>query len=161
MNAFKIGKLAATIIGVLIGGLGVILCASIYIGSGVDPKTGQEYYSGAIGGALKLTIYAIVFAAILAGVIFVIKSYVSNPKTLVKTGIVLGILGIMFFMGYMMADNTIIINTDVLSVEQVENLRAIPKKAIKMSDAGLHMFYILLVTAVGTIVATEIIRRFR
>lgn len=159
MDSFKIGKLTGTGIALIIGVIGLLATILIYVtGSGVtDVKKLNDNTWIDLG--LNISYFGLILGTILAAGVFVIKSYIQNPKSLIKAGIWVAVLGIMLAIGYFMANDFIDLNGK--SVEQVDFFTKVDKGAIKWSDAGLHMLYIMSVVSILVVIVTEVLRRFR
>jgi hypothetical protein len=79
---------------------------------------------------------------------------IMNPKTLIKTLALAVGVGILVFIAYSFATDTVI---KFNGIEDVED----PAALMKRVGTGLHLMYILFFGAIASILVTEIIKSFR
>lgn len=91
--------------------------------------------------------YIFLGVALVAAVVLPLINTLKNPGILVKSGISLGVLLVLFAISYAIADGT---------PNSVSQAFGITESGVKMISAGLYMFYITMFLAIGGVVYSEI-----
>jgi hypothetical protein len=91
--------------------------------------------------------YVLLFIAVAAALIFPIISSISNPSSLLKTGIAVGVVLVLFGLSYAMAGS---------DLPRSAVAAGLSESSVKLISAGLIMFYIVLVLAVLALIYSEI-----
>lgn len=91
--------------------------------------------------------YALVGIAILSGLFMPLLQALKSPSNLVKSGISVGILAVVFFVSYFLSGSEITASGTLMGITESSS---------KLIGAGLIMFYITFVFAVIGIVYSEI-----
>ena len=89
--------------------------------------------------------------AALSAVVFPIVGMVKDFKKAINSMVGVGVLIIIFGIGYSMS------NEEVYSIGD----RVVEGAVSKLSEAGLYTFYVMILLAVGTIIYTEISKAFK
>lgn len=97
--------------------------------------------------------YILLGVAILAVLVLWVINAIDNPKTLVKTGIGLGVLVVVFAIGWALS------TYDHVSVKAAED--GLTASGVKNVGGVLTMMYLLLFGAIVGIVITEISKFFK
>jgi hypothetical protein len=92
-------------------------------------------------------LYTLLFVAVAAAVIFPIISSISNPSSLLKTGIGIGVVLVLFGLSYALAGSDLPPSAIAAGLSE---------SSVKLISAGLIMFYIVLVLAVLALIYSEI-----
>ncbi len=92
--------------------------------------------------------YLLMFAAIIAAVLFPVIHAIKNPKEIAKSGMSLLALAVVFGLSYALAGSEITPKYEALGVNT--------EFSSKMIGAGLTMFYFALVIAIGGLIYSEI-----
>ncbi|WP_448518464.1 hypothetical protein [Rhodoflexus sp.] len=106
---------------------------------------------GWVGGALYV-MYILLFIAVAAAVILPIIKSLSQPKTLIRSGIGIGILLLLFFVCYVVADDTVLKN---------KAYEGISENTSKMIGASLLMLYTMFIAAIVAVVYSEVSKFFK
>lgn len=93
------------------------------------------------------TFYALLLIAVAAALIFPLINSVREPKALIRSGIALVVVLVLFGISYGLSDSTLTRNA--LSAGLTEG-------TVKLIGAGLIMFYIVLILAVLALIYSEI-----
>lgn len=91
--------------------------------------------------------YALLLIAVLAAVIFPILHSIKSPGALLKSGITLGVIIVIFGIAYAVADSTVNAKAAALGVTESSS---------KLIGAGLIMFYVALILSALALVYSEI-----
>ena len=91
--------------------------------------------------------YALLFIAIAATIVFPIIHMLREPSLLIRTGIGLGIVVVLFGISYAIADSEVNLKAQALGVT--------PSTA-KLIGAGLIMFYVTLVLSILALIYSEV-----
>lgn len=97
-------------------------------------------------------LYALLIIALAAAIIFPIFHIAKEPKALVRTGIGLGIVAVLFGISYAMADSTVSLKAAALGTTESSS---------KLIGAGLNMFFIALGLAAVALIYSEISKAFK
>lgn len=92
-------------------------------------------------------LYALLFVAVAAAIIFPLINSLSNPSGLIKTGIGLAVIVVLFGISYAMSDSEI--TRSALAA-------GLSESSVKLIGAGLIMLYIVFVLAVLALIYSEI-----
>lgn len=106
---------------------------------------------GWVGGALYV-MYILLFIAIAAAVILPIIRSLNEPKTLIRSGIGVGILLVIFFVCYLVADDTVLKN---------KAYEGITEETSKLIGASLLMLYVMLFGAAASVIYAEVSKFFK
>lgn len=106
---------------------------------------------GWVGGALYI-MYILLFVAIASAVILPIIKSLSEPKTLIRSGIGVGIILVLFVVCYLIADDTVLKN---------KAYEGISENTSKMIGASLLMLYIMFFGAIIAVVYSEVSKFFK
>ncbi|MCS7017529.1 MAG: hypothetical protein RMJ87_04995 [Cytophagales bacterium] len=106
---------------------------------------------GWVGGALYV-MYVLLFVAIAAAVILPIIKSLNEPRTLIRSGIGVGILLALFFVCYLIADGTVLKN---------KAYEGITEGTSKLIGASLLMLYIMLFGAAISVIYAEVSKFFK
>lgn len=97
-------------------------------------------------------LYALLIIALAAAIIFPVFHLIKDPKALVKTGIGIGIIAVLFGVAYAMADSTVTIKAAAMGITESSS---------KLIGAGLNMFFIVLGLAALSLLYSEISKAFK
>jgi hypothetical protein len=87
--------------------------------------------------------YILFGIALLAAIVLPLINTLKNPSVLVKSGISLGVLVVLFAISYALADG---------KPSAISTAFGVPESSVKLISAGIIMFYIaMLVAALGVI----------
>jgi hypothetical protein len=92
-------------------------------------------------------LYVLLFVAVAAALIFPIVNSISNPSSLLRTGIGVGVVLVLFGVSYALAGS---------DLPRSAIAAGLSESSVKLISAGLIMFYIVLVLAVGALIYSEI-----
>jgi hypothetical protein len=95
--------------------------------------------------------YAAFAIAVLGTILFEILNLVKNPKLLVRTLVLIGILLTLFGVSYALSDSKLSQSAAAM----------VTPTAGKLISAGLIMFYITLFLAAGAVLYSEITKSFK
>jgi len=96
--------------------------------------------------------YALLFIAVAAAVIFPLINSIKEPKALVRTGIALAAVLVLFGISYGLSDSTLSRNAIGFGLSE---------STVKLISAGLIMFYIVLALAILALIYSEISKAFK
>lgn len=129
--------------------IGVVLMIATMT-SGLTPDDGEcvdcweaSYF---VGYSYVLLIGSIV--AVLAGTIM---KAISDPKSMIQSLIGVGAMVVIFGISYALADGTVL----------KEYGTSVTETSVRLSDAGLYMFYILFFLSIAAIVYSNISKLFK
>ncbi|HYI76411.1 MAG TPA: hypothetical protein VEW65_02260 [Chryseolinea sp.] len=91
--------------------------------------------------------YALLFIAVAAAVIFPLINSIKEPSALIRTGIVLAIILVLFGISYGLSGSTLSRNAIAFGLSE---------GTVKLISAGLIMFYIVLILAILALIFSEI-----
>jgi len=91
--------------------------------------------------------YFLFFVALGAAIILPMLSISQNPKSLVKSGMGIGALVVLFIVAYAVSSGEVTLKYVALGVGE---------SGSKLIGAGLIMFYITVITAIGGMIYSEI-----
>ena len=91
--------------------------------------------------------YILLFVALIAAVVFPLLQITQNPKSLVKSGIGVAGLTVLFFISYSLSGNEVTAKYTTMGVAEGSS---------KLIGAGLIMFYIILIATIIFMVYSEI-----
>ena len=92
-------------------------------------------------------LYALLFIAVAAAIIFPLINSLSNPRALIRSGIGVGIILVLFGVSYAMSDSELTRSAIAAGLSE---------SSVKLIGAGLIMFYIVLVLAILALIYSEI-----
>ena len=92
-------------------------------------------------------LYVLLFIAVAAAIIFPLINSISNPSGLLKSGIGVIVMLVLFGIAYAVSDSTL--PRSAISA-------GLSETSVKLIGAGLIMFYIVLVLAVLALIYSEI-----
>ncbi|WP_276370007.1 hypothetical protein [Chryseolinea sp. H1M3-3] len=93
------------------------------------------------------TLYALLFVAVAAAIIFPLINSITNPSGLLRTGIVLGVVLVLFGISYALSGS---------ELPRSAVAAGLTESSVKLIGAGLIMFYIVLILAVLALIYSEI-----
>ena len=91
--------------------------------------------------------YILLFLAVITAVVFPLVQIVQNPKALVKSGVGVAGLAVLFIISYALSGSEVTVKYTTMGVEE---------NGSKLIGAGLIMFYIILIVTVISMVYSEI-----
>lgn len=91
--------------------------------------------------------YVLIFVTVIAAVVFPLVQITQNPKALVKTGVGVAALLVLFLISYALSSSEVTAKYTTMGVGEGGS---------KMIGAGLIMFYIILIAAIVGMVYSEI-----
>lgn len=91
--------------------------------------------------------YALLFIAVAAAVIFPIINMLKQPKALLESAIVIGVLLVVFGVSYALSGSDVNLKAAAVGITETTS---------KLIGAGLIMFYIALVLSVLALIYSEI-----
>jgi hypothetical protein len=97
-------------------------------------------------------LYALIGIAALAAIAFALINIVSKPGGLVRAGISLGALLVLFFVSYALSSG---------ELTTAERARGITEGTSKIVGAALIMFYIAFILAILSLLYSEIVKAFK
>jgi len=97
-------------------------------------------------------LYALLIIALAAAIIFPIFHLLKDPKALVRTGIGIGIVLVVFGLSYAMADSAVSLKAAALGTTESSS---------RLIGAGLNMFFITLGLAAVSLLYSEISKAFK
>jgi hypothetical protein len=111
----------------------------------------SEFGCNAISWGLYIS-YIIFGVAVLAAIVLPLINTVKNPSSLIKSGIGVGILVVVFIVSYVIADS---------ELSAIGRGLGVTESSVKWIGAGLIMFYIALFVAIGGLLYSEISKAFK
>ena len=132
----KIGLIVVSLIGFVL----------LFMMPDSDMPVGEQMESGAIN-AMHWLAYILLAIAVIATVIFGLKNMASTPGGLKKTLMGIGGLLILLAIAYGLASGTDVSVEDMMRVNNIETTEGV----VKSVGAGINMFGLLLLVAVGVI----------
>jgi uncharacterized membrane protein YbjE (DUF340 family) len=90
---------------------------------------------------------------------FIIRGLLMNPKSALMSVIAVGIVLVIFFIGYAMGNDHVTLEGK--SVDMVAMVKSIPSTTLKMIDGALTTVYILIGLSLAAIVGTEVWKIFK
>ena len=91
--------------------------------------------------------YVLLFIAVAAAFIFPLINSIKEPGALIRTGIGIGLIVVLFGVSYALSGSY---------VSRVATVAGLSESTVKLISAGLIMFYITLVLAVLALLYSEI-----
>jgi hypothetical protein len=98
------------------------------------------------------TLYALLFIAIAAAIIFPLVNSFSNPAGLIRSAIGVGVILVLFGISYALSDSNL--TRAALSA-------GLSESAVKLVGAGLIMLYMVFVLAILALIYSEISKAFK
>ena len=136
----------------------VVLVVIFYLKNGQvnpdDPVTKQMSELGSALNNFTYWTYFMVAVAVFVTLIFPIAHMVTNPKSGLKTLISLAVLALVFFIGYQLADDTI------MNIPGYDGPDNIPSR-LKLSGMAIYAMYIMLGGALVAMLYSSVSRLFR
>ena len=136
----------------------VVLIVIFYLRNGNvnpdDPISKQMSDLGPILDNFTYWTYFMVAVTLFVTLIFPIANMVTNPKSGLKTLLSLAILALVLFVGYQLADDTI------MQIPGYDGPDNIPSR-LKLTGMGIYTMYIMLAGALLAIAFSTISRLFR
>jgi hypothetical protein len=136
---YKIVKIALIAVSVI----GFVL---LFMMPNSDMPTGEQMDSGSID-AMHWLAYILLAVAVIATVVFGLKNMISTPGGLKKSLMGVGGLLVLLAIAYGLASGTDVSVEDMKRVNNIETTEGI----VKSVGAGINMFGLLLLVAVGVI----------
>ena len=96
--------------------------------------------------------YVLLFIAVAAAVIFPLLNSIKEPKALIRTGVGLAAILVLFGISYGLSDSAL--SRSAMSFGFTES-------TVKLIGAGLIMFYIVLILAILALIYSEISKAFK
>lgn len=96
--------------------------------------------------------YGLVIIAVLAAVILPLINAFNDPQKLVKTGIAVAVLLVIFFIGYTLADNEVTLTYQKFGINEGSS---------KLIGGALITMYVFFVVAFLSIIVTEVGKLFK
>ena len=96
--------------------------------------------------------YVLLFIAVAAAVIFPLLNSIKEPKALIRTGLGVAAILVLFGISYGLSDSKL--SRNALSFGLTES-------TVKLISAGLIMFYIVLILAILALIYSEISKAFK
>jgi hypothetical protein len=93
------------------------------------------------------TLYVLLFIAVAAAIIFPLINSIANPSGIVRTGIVVGIVVVLFGISYALSSS---------DLPRSAVAAGLSESSVKLIGAGLIMFYIVLALSVLALIYSEI-----
>ena len=106
----------------------------------------SEFGCSLISWGLYLT-YIIFGVAVISTIVFPLINTIKNPSNLAKSGIGIGVLVVVFFISYVLADS---------ELSAIGKALGETEASVKWIGAGLIMFYIALFGAIIGLIYSEI-----
>ena len=151
MNTFKYASLTGRIIAALLVVIGLVASVMMYA-SDVD-SLGNKVSFG-----LDLSYFGVgLILLIILG--FIIRGIIMNPKSALMSVIAVGIVLVIFFIGYAMGNDHVTLEGK--SVDMVAMVKSIPSTTLKMIDGALTTVYILIGLSLAAIIGTEVWKFFK
>lgn len=136
----------------------VVLVVVFYVNTGnINPDDATSKQMSDLGPILNTFTYWTYFmvaAAIFFTLIFPIANMVSNPKSGLKTLASLAILALVLFIGYQLADDT------VMRIPGYDGDDNVPER-LKLTGMGIYTMYIMLGGALAAMLFSTISKLFR
>ena len=96
--------------------------------------------------------YVLLFIAVAAAVIFPLLNSIKEPKALIRTGVGVVAILVLFGISYGLSDSKL--SRNALSFGLTES-------TVKLISAGLIMFYIVLILSILALIYSEISKAFK
>lgn len=93
------------------------------------------------------TLYALLFIAVAAAIIFPVINSLSNPSGLIKTGIGIGVIAVLFGISYALSGSDLTRSAIAAGLSE---------SSVKLIGAGLIMLYMVFILAVLALIYSEI-----
>jgi len=136
----------------------VVLVVLFYLKNGQvnpdDPVTKQMTDLGSALNNYTYWTYFMVAVAVFFTLIFPIANMFTNPKSGLKTLVSLAVLALVLFVGYQLADDTI------MNIPGYEGPDNVPNR-LKLSGMGIYTMYIMLGGALLAMLYSSVSRLFR
>ncbi len=97
-------------------------------------------------------LYALIGIATVGAIVFSLMNIVSKPGGLVRAGIGIGALLVLFFVSYALSDS---------ELTPTQRAMGLTENGARMIGAALIMFYIALFGAIAALVFSEITKAFK
>ena len=137
-------KKIATITGWVALGISVILALVYYVGIGDDQKVAAN-----VNLLMTWTQILLIIIIVFAFLIGPILSILTNPKSLVKGLVSLGVLGVVILLAFIFS------KADVTTVNLLYEIEGLQQK-LKLTEVGLISFYIIASLTILAILFSEI-----
>jgi hypothetical protein len=151
MNTFKYASLAGRILAALLVVIGLVASIMMYA-SDMDSLGNKVIF----GLDLSYVGVGLILLIILG---FIIRGLLMNPKSALMSVIAVGIVLVIFFIGYAMGNDHVTLEGK--SVDMVAMVKSIPSTTLKMIDGALTTVYILIGLSLAAIVGTEVWKIFK
>jgi hypothetical protein len=129
----------------------IIVAAMFYLGGETEENSGVPRFTDIL---IYLTYIFFAIAALMA-VVFPIIALIFSPKSALSAIVGVGIIGVIFLIGYFLSDGTLIDLPD--TYEGGDN----NPTTLKMTDTGLYAMYILLFLSIAGIVVSSVMNIFK
>jgi hypothetical protein len=156
ISGFVVGLLGIILVLVSLGQAESVSENMVDLGNNISISSG---FNAGLNGFFNI-IYIALLGCIGVSVGFSILSAASNPKGAVTSIIGILALGVIFLIGYSIADSSVQL-VGRSPDEAAEFLKDISENSIRLGGMAINAMYILLLTAVGSIVGGEIYRSFK
>jgi hypothetical protein len=97
-------------------------------------------------------LYAFIVVAILSAIVLPLINLLKNPKALIKGGLAVLVILVVFFVGYAMSSSEVTTKHISLGVDA---------QGVKYIGAGLTLLYVSIIVSLGLIIASEVSKIFR
>lgn len=98
------------------------------------------------------TLYILLAIAVAAAIIFPIVNSLSNPRSLVRSGVGIAAIIVLFGLSYALSDSTITNSAIVAGLDE---------GSVKLVGAGLIMLYLVFILAVLALIYSELSKAFK
>lgn len=146
MGLYKIVKYIALALGLI----GLILLGRLALGVDEETLKVDAGLQGSYVTPLLWVAYIVLALTVIFVILFVIRGILTGGN-LVKTLISIGAFVAVFVIAYVMADSTIPMNLEGTGPMMVDN-EVVTEGTSKIAGAGILMFIILAVVAIGTMI---------
>ena len=96
--------------------------------------------------------YVLLFVAVAAAVIFPILNSIKEPAALIRSGIAVAVILVLFGISYGLSGSTLSRNAIAFGLSEAN---------VKLISAGLIMFYIVLILSILALIYSEISKAFK
>lgn len=134
--------------------ISLVLILWFYFGGYVEGTEGTNIEEPIITDKIILWAYILFFIAAVIALIFPLFYVILNPRSALRTVIILGIIAVLVFISYQLASD------EILSLQQYTGPDNVPG-TLKRVGTGIILTYILAGLAVLGILVTEISKIFK
>jgi len=97
-------------------------------------------------------LYALLFVAVAAAIIFPLVNSLKDPKGLIRSAIGVGAIFVLFGIAYALSGSELTLSATAAGLTE---------GSVKLIGAGLIMFYIVLILAVLSLIYSELSKAFK